>query len=366
MMGQMQKTLQERPYGVLPSNTVPNRREELKAITTWSGIVLAEHSIPLPPLYSSSKEVERDPETITDQVLLESTTRVPPPVVQPSPSSRTTEIPLSPSSSPSELPKRNPHQPPIPYPLRMNKEKLQDKSDIQVHKFLQMFKKLHFNISLAEALALMPKYAKKLNGLLFDKEKLLRLANTSLTENCSAVLLKKLLEKLGDPGKFLIPYDFPKLEKCMALADLVDIYGEELILRDGDEKLIFHADSSTKHPHKHDDDFDPEADLREIEYLLNRDSSTDSSPKTDIDIIDPILKRFTDEPALVYSFPPGDDDDDLFDFKSDNEEWKKLLSDEDFSVLLFLPKDKGIRGESSKRLAQKQALLGRQPELSIY
>ncbi|GKG12798.1 hypothetical protein Tco_0347035, partial [Tanacetum coccineum] len=76
---------------------------------------------------SSSKEVEQDPEMITDQ-----------------------------------LPKRNPHQPPIPYPSRLNKEKLQDKSDIQVHKFLQIFKILHFNISFVEALTLMPKYAKML------------------------------------------------------------------------------------------------------------------------------------------------------------------------------------------------------------
>ncbi|GJV22748.1 hypothetical protein Tco_1375443 [Tanacetum coccineum] len=180
---------------------------------------------------------------------------------------------------------------------------------------------------------------------------------------------------------------------------LVNVYGEELILRDGDEKLIFHVDSTSKYPHKHgnesinminiiditcedhfnevlkiqksfhpfsgsttspsdsfpsltssetsdsslkefvdelallkpfppgnkDDNFDPEADLRETEYLLNRDPTTDSSPKTGIDIIDPILERFTDEPALVYSFPSEDDDDDLFDFKSDNEEWKKLL-----------------------------------------
>nr|GFB26383.1 reverse transcriptase domain-containing protein [Tanacetum cinerariifolium] len=59
-----------------------------------------------------------------------------------------------------------------------------------------------------------------LKDLLSDKGKLLGLANTSLIENCSAVLLKKLLEKLGDPGKFLIPCDFLELEKCMALADL--------------------------------------------------------------------------------------------------------------------------------------------------
>ncbi|GKG06368.1 reverse transcriptase domain-containing protein, partial [Tanacetum coccineum] len=73
---------------------------------------------------------------------------------------------------------------------------------------------------LAEALALMPKYTKFLKDLLSDKEKLLGLANTSLTENCSAVLLKKLPEKLGDPGRFLIPCDFHGLESCMALSNL--------------------------------------------------------------------------------------------------------------------------------------------------
>nr|GEU67507.1 hypothetical protein [Tanacetum cinerariifolium] len=84
----------------------------------------------------------------------------------------------------------------------------------------QMFKKLHFNISFAKALAQMPKYAKMLNDLLTNKEKLLELANTPLNENCSAVLLKKLTEKLEDPEKFLIPCDFSELEECMALPDL--------------------------------------------------------------------------------------------------------------------------------------------------
>ncbi|GKF29129.1 reverse transcriptase domain-containing protein, partial [Tanacetum coccineum] len=46
------------------------------------------------------------------------------------------------------------------------------------------------------------------------------MANTPLNDNCSAVLLRKLPEKLGDPGKFLIPCDFSELEECMALADL--------------------------------------------------------------------------------------------------------------------------------------------------
>ncbi|GJX03339.1 reverse transcriptase domain-containing protein [Tanacetum coccineum] len=83
-----------------------------------------------------------------------------------------------------------------------------------------MFKKLYFNINLAEALANMPKFAKMVKDLLTNKEKLLELANTPLNENCSAVLLKKLPVKLGDTGRFLIPCDFYGLESCMALADL--------------------------------------------------------------------------------------------------------------------------------------------------
>nr|GEZ26307.1 reverse transcriptase domain-containing protein [Tanacetum cinerariifolium] len=44
--------------------------------------------------------------------------------------------------------------------------------------------------------------------------------STPLNENCLAVLLKKLPEKLRDPGKFLLLCDFPKIEECLALADL--------------------------------------------------------------------------------------------------------------------------------------------------
>nr|GEW52083.1 reverse transcriptase domain-containing protein [Tanacetum cinerariifolium] len=56
--------------------------------------------------------------------------------------------------------------------------------------------------------------------LLNNKDKLIELTKTSLNENCSAVVLKKLLEKLGDPGRFLIPCDFSEFDNCLALADL--------------------------------------------------------------------------------------------------------------------------------------------------
>ncbi|GKD66495.1 reverse transcriptase domain-containing protein, partial [Tanacetum coccineum] len=80
--------------------------------------------------------------------------------------------------------------------------------------------RLHFDISFTDALLHMPKFASTFKCLLSNKEKLFELANTPLNENCSAVLLKKLPEKLGDPDKFLIPCDFAELDECLALSDL--------------------------------------------------------------------------------------------------------------------------------------------------
>ncbi|GJY34514.1 reverse transcriptase domain-containing protein [Tanacetum coccineum] len=194
-------------------------------------------------------------------------------------------------------------------------------------------------------------------------------------------------------GKFHFPTDFvvvdfeadPRVPLILGRSflrtgrALIDVYEGELILRDGDEQLIFHVDSTSKLPQKHanesinminfidvicedsfkevlrlkksnhpssgsttlfsdsrpsltsfetsdslleefadelalldpfppgNEDFDFEADLREIELLLNRDPSTDFSPKI---TIDPNPERFINEPALVCLPPPGDDDND--------------------------------------------------------
>ncbi|GJT58826.1 reverse transcriptase domain-containing protein [Tanacetum coccineum] len=79
---------------------------------------------------------------------------------------------------------------------------------------------LRFDISFMDALFLMPRFAPTIRDLLMNKEKLLELVKIPLNENCSALLLKKLPEKLGDPGKFLIPCEFPGMEICYALTDL--------------------------------------------------------------------------------------------------------------------------------------------------
>nr|GEV71632.1 reverse transcriptase domain-containing protein [Tanacetum cinerariifolium] len=153
--------------GTLPSNTIPNPKGEMKAITTRSGVAYEGPSIPTKP------------------------------------------------SPKKALPKPN-----IPYPLRLNDQKLHEKAMNKKEKFFQIFQDLHFDISFADALLLMPKFASTIKSLLANKDKLFELAKIPLNENCLAIFLKKLLEKLGNPNKFLIPCDFSRMDVCHALADL--------------------------------------------------------------------------------------------------------------------------------------------------
>ncbi|GJS99338.1 hypothetical protein Tco_0820508 [Tanacetum coccineum] len=195
--------------GSLPSNIVANPRGDVKAITTRSGVAYDGPTIPPTPS-PLLKEVERKTEVTKDKVQTissQSTTHVQPPVVQ------------DPISKPEVAPKPNP-KPSIPYPSRLNDQKLSEKANNQMLKFLQIFQRLHFDISFADALLYMPKFASTFKSLLSNKEKLFELASTPLNENCSPVLLKKLPEKLRDPDKFLILCDFPDLDECLALDDL--------------------------------------------------------------------------------------------------------------------------------------------------
>nr|GEV95674.1 reverse transcriptase domain-containing protein [Tanacetum cinerariifolium] len=126
---------------------------------------------------------------------------------------------IKPVASPVSAPRPN-LRPSIPYPSRMQDQKLRDKANDQREKFFQIFKDLNFNISFADALILMPKFDPSIKSLLTNKDKLCELARTLLNKHCSAVLLKKLPEKLGYPGKFLISCYFLRKAECLALADL--------------------------------------------------------------------------------------------------------------------------------------------------
>ncbi|GJU05584.1 reverse transcriptase domain-containing protein [Tanacetum coccineum] len=297
--------------GTLPSNTIPNPKGEMKAITTRSGVA---YEGPLIPTNPSLKElVERETEETTDKEQTHfqgSTAQIPPPVIPISilesdiPKILPKTTPILESDIPKNLPKPN-----IPYPSRCDDQKSRDKASNQMEKSSKSFK-------------------------IYASTLLLELAKIPLNENCSAMLLKKLPEKLGDPDKFLIPCNFPGMDVCHALADLgasinlmplsiwkklslpdltptrmtlefrslevsrlilgrsflrtsralIDVYEGELVLRDGNEQITFHVNGTSKHPQKHENE----------SIKMVNDACKDS------------FKRFTDEPTQVCP-PPSKD-----------------------------------------------------------
>nr|GEX45147.1 reverse transcriptase domain-containing protein [Tanacetum cinerariifolium] len=167
-------------------------------------------------------------------------------------------------------------------------------------------------VCFVDALLLMPKFASTIKSLLANKDKFFGLAKIPLNENYSAMLLKKLPEKLGDPEKILIPCDFMEMDVCHALADLgasiilmplsiwkklslqqltptrmtleladrsitrpkgiaedgsphsreilledrcalIDVYGEEITLRVNDEAITFNLNQTTRYSSTYDD-----------------------------------------------------------------------------------------------------------------
>ncbi|GJS60423.1 reverse transcriptase domain-containing protein [Tanacetum coccineum] len=191
--------------GPLPSNTIANPRGDLKAITTRSGV--SYDGPPIPPSPSSlPKVMERVPD-VTKDTVQPSTENIQPLIVK-------TQVLID---EPVVAPKPKPT---IPYPSRINKQNLREKDDKLALKFLEIFRKIHFELSFADALLHMPKFATMFKCLLNNKEKLFDLATTLVNENCSAIILKKLPEKHGNSDKFLIPCNFPELDECLSLADL--------------------------------------------------------------------------------------------------------------------------------------------------
>nr|GEV48153.1 hypothetical protein [Tanacetum cinerariifolium] len=335
--------------GPLPSNTIANPKGELKAIITRSGLVLNGLSVHMPTPFINPKEDEHAEETLTGLELAEYTIKVPPPLVQKA---------KPPSLRNYVVHQRDPHHPHIPYPSRMNQEKQQEKDE-----------------------------QKRIKALLSNKEKLLELENTPLNENSSVVILKKLPEKLGDLEKFLNLCDFSEL-KCKALADLdvfvlvrkftfpadfvivdyesdprvplilgrpflrtahalIDVHEEEIILRDGDERLTLimrhYTSIYSNQPHKesiimihiYNDSYeDYLKDLFATNHLSGNPTFSSHTDLTLPKIINPLsgnttssspdhlLEEFADELTLI-TFLPGNDDL-LFDIESDLREIEYL------------------------------------------
>ncbi|GJS41782.1 reverse transcriptase domain-containing protein [Tanacetum coccineum] len=183
-----------------------------------------------------------------------------------------------PVDAPVSVPMPNP-KPSIPYPSRQNDEKRHENANEQKEKFYEIFKDMSFEISFMDALTLMPKFTSTVKALIGNKEKLSEIARTPLNEHCSAIILNKLPEKLGDPGRFLIPYvnvkvgvfQFPAdfvvvdfepdprvpliLGRCFLKTSraLIDVYEGELTLRVDNEAITYNLDQTSRYSVSYND-----------------------------------------------------------------------------------------------------------------
>nr|GEU30484.1 reverse transcriptase domain-containing protein [Tanacetum cinerariifolium] len=224
--------------GTLSSNTVPNPKGEMKAVTTHSGLAYEGPSIP------TDSSLEKVDEQNTKEILDKehsnssgSTAQVQPPVV--------------PILIPELDVLRTQSKPSIPYPSRLNDQKLREKATNQMEKFFQIFHDLHFDISFANALLLMPKFASTIKSFLANKDKLFELAKMTLElEDRSITRPKGFAEDVFvKVGKFYFPTDFVvvdfKVDPIVLLLlgrsflrtgrALIDVYREEITLRVNDE-----------------------------------------------------------------------------------------------------------------------------------
>ncbi|KAL4371420.1 hypothetical protein AHAS_Ahas06G0164000 [Arachis hypogaea] len=143
-VGQLAKQA-ERPTNVLPSDTIPNPREECKAVQLRSGKVVGK---------DINKEATKPKdEDIIDNMKDEkaSTSKKGKEIVKPQQEGKNEGV--------------KPYVPKLPYPQRLHK----GTRDQQFPKFMEIFRKLEINIPLAEALEQMPLYAKFLKELITKK-----------------------------------------------------------------------------------------------------------------------------------------------------------------------------------------------------
>ncbi|GJT79695.1 reverse transcriptase domain-containing protein [Tanacetum coccineum] len=209
--------------GSLPSNTVTNPKEDLKGITTRSGVVYQGPTIPT----SSPKVVERRTEVTKDMIFPTNngiTEDVQPLVVPVENQNLVSEPDVAPVSAPMPNPK-----PSIPYPSRRNDEKHRENANEQKEKFYEIFKDMSFEISFVDALTLMPKFASTLKALIGNKEKLNVIASGNPTPGYDPIVSNSStsLTPFGDS-------DFLLLEEADAFLALV----VDPIQRDVDESPI--------------------------------------------------------------------------------------------------------------------------------
>nr|GEX74365.1 reverse transcriptase domain-containing protein [Tanacetum cinerariifolium] len=137
-----------------------------------------------------------------------------------------------------------------------------------------------------------------------NEKKFFELARTPLNEHCSAVLLKKLPEKLEDPDKFLILCDFLRMDECLALVDLgasINLTPLSMWKKLSLPELSLTSIDDERISREIDDSYyDSEGYILLLEEFLNDDLSSSPLPPQELKVVEPKNKKSSiDEPPVV-------------------------------------------------------------------
>ncbi|GJX80004.1 hypothetical protein Tco_0328153 [Tanacetum coccineum] len=236
--------------GTLPSNTVTNPKEDLKGITTRSGVAYKGPTI---HTTSSPKVVEREPEVTKDTMPPTnngSTEDIPPPVVPIVHHESISEPVNAPVSASRPNQKAS-----IPFPSRRNDERRREKANDQIEKFYEIFRDLSFEISFTDALMLMPKFASTLKTLIGNKEK-----------NLQEVLGFSNVISSGNPTPYYDPIVSTTSPTLTPFGD-----SDFLLFEEADSFLAIEDDPTS--PEVDPTYYDPDGDILLLEAILNSDPS---------------------------------------------------------------------------------------------
>ncbi|XP_057450393.1 uncharacterized protein LOC130741551 [Lotus japonicus] len=196
-VGQMAKQMSERPPGMFPLDTVINSKENCSAITLRSGATLSE---------PKQKIVENN--NVNDEFVGD---------IEPLGENKKEHKEKEEEKRKVELENKFTKAPFPPFPTNIAKRRLEK----QFSKFISMFKKLRVELPFSEVLEKMPQYAKFMKEILSKKRRLSEENEiVELTEECSAILQRKLPPKRKDPGSFTLPVNFGASKQVRALCDL--------------------------------------------------------------------------------------------------------------------------------------------------
>ncbi|XP_061346730.1 uncharacterized protein LOC133292338 [Gastrolobium bilobum] len=196
-IGQLARQFTERTHGTFSSNTDTNPKAQCNAIVTRSGIVI--QPVEKPPVEKKKEaepevELEAEPEAEKDKEEDEVEAEKSIPERRLFKWEKKKALDRQPKAADP------PPYEKVPYPQWLNQEVQKQ----QYNKFLDIFKKLQVNIPFAEALEIMPNYAKFMKDLISKKHKLKECETVALTEECSAIIQKKLPPRPKDLGSFSI------------------------------------------------------------------------------------------------------------------------------------------------------------------